>query len=206
MSGGNEDKGWWAQTTTRRRSKLQRITGVLDHGRLVADHREHVDGIGFAGCGANSAGRRQSVWLVSRQDTGRAHRDSQQALRALVRRVAARFEKPPVVPDAPGLVWKRHKDGWGAIWQARPDYVKAGYRPKYRRLALVGKCSPCEKEFIAEICTSLQYNMLKFQKPPPPTKRKKQKLKQEQEPTMEEILASIRRIIADDDASPAVTS
>jgi hypothetical protein len=129
-------------------------------------------------------------------------------LRATIRRLTASFEKPPVVPDAPGLVWKRHRDGWGAIWKARPDYVKAGYRPKFRRVALVRECSPCEKEFIADICTSLQYDMLRFEKPFPPKPKKpsKQKMTPEQQAGMEEILASIRRIIADDDASRAVTS
>src|SRR5271163_2518339 len=44
-----------------------------------------------------------------------------------IRGFIGRFEKPPIVPDAPGLVWKRRKDGWLAIWKARPDAIKRGY-------------------------------------------------------------------------------
>jgi hypothetical protein len=83
-------------------------------------------------------------------------------VRNLIGGLIIRFERAPIVPDAPGLVWKRRKDGWLAIWKARPDAIKRGYPTKQRRIAVVEKCSPVEKEFISDICTALQYDMLQF--------------------------------------------
>ena len=114
-----------------------------------------------------------------------------------VGRLIVCFQTPPIVPDAPGLVWKRRKDGWVAIWSARQDIVKRGYFPKRRILAIVAKnCSSVEKEWISDRCMDLQYDMLQF-KGSAPRKRKRQK----EDPAMEEILQSIRRIIAADSAS-----
>lgn len=109
----------------------------------------------------------------------------------LVGRLVVRFERPPIVPDAPGLVWKRRKDGWLAIWKPRPDVLKRGYPNKKTRLAVVGECSSLEKEFISDMCTRLQYDMLQF-KGPAPRKRNRQ----QEDLSMKEILRSIRRIIA----------
>jgi hypothetical protein len=88
----------------------------------------------------------------------------------LIGRLTVRFEKPPVVPDAPGLVWKRRKDGWMAIWKPRPDLRKRGYPIKPMRLALVEvgrKCSPVQKRFISERCIHLQHDMLQFERSAP---------------------------------------
>jgi hypothetical protein len=124
--------------------------------------------------------------------------------RIVVRRLTARFESPPIVPDAPGLVWKRRKDGWLAIWKARPEIVKDGFAIKQRRLLVVEKkCTAAEMKFIADMCTNSQFEMLNFErsaryKPKEPMKQKK-----DQEPTIEDILASIRRIIASEPNSPS---
>jgi hypothetical protein len=115
----------------------------------------------------------------------------------LIGRFFVRFQKPPVIPDAPGLVWKRLKDGWQANWKPRPDILKRGYPTKRIRLALEEKFSPVQKRWISERCMCLQDDMLKFEAslPSAPVKRKRE----DQEPSMEEILRSIRQIIADDD-------
>jgi hypothetical protein len=115
----------------------------------------------------------------------------------LIGRFFVRFGKPPIIPDAPGLVWKRRKDGWQAIWKPRSDIFERGYPIKQIRLALEEKFSPVQKRYISEQCVHLQHDMLKFDgsAPPAPVKRKKQR----KEPSMEEILRSIREIIAADD-------
>jgi hypothetical protein len=116
----------------------------------------------------------------------------------LIGRLFVRFEKPPIVPDAPGLVWKRRKDGWMAIWKPRPEVVKRGYLIKRMRLALVEtgrECSPVQRQWISDRCIHLQHDMLQFKGSEPP----KQKKRQREEPSMEEILRSIRQIIAADD-------
>jgi hypothetical protein len=124
---------------------------------------------------------------------------------AVVGRLLVRFERAPVVPDAPGLVWKRRKDGWLAIWKLRPEIVKRGYQIKRMRLALIEtgkKCSSVERQWISDRCTHLQHEMLQFKgsEPPKPRRRpKRQRL--HEDPKMEEILQSIRRIIAADDES-----
>jgi hypothetical protein len=115
----------------------------------------------------------------------------------LIGRFFVRFGKPPVIPDTPGLVWKRRKAGWQAVWKPRPDIFMRGYPIKQVRLALEEKFSPVHKRYISEQCTRLQHDMLKFERyaPPAPVKQ----MRQDQEPSMEEILRSIREIIADDD-------
>jgi|HubBroStandDraft_5_1064220.scaffolds.fasta_scaffold18560_5 hypothetical protein len=45
----------------------------------------------------------------------------------LIGRFFVRFQKPPIIPDTPGLIWKRRKAGWLAIWKPRPEIVKRGY-------------------------------------------------------------------------------
>jgi len=42
--------------------------------------------------------------------------------------------KPPRIPDAPGLTWRKLKHGWECRWRARTDLVQKGYIPKYARL------------------------------------------------------------------------
>jgi hypothetical protein len=36
--------------------------------------------------------------------------------------------------NAPGLTWRQKGDGWEAIWRARKDLVKRGFRPKNQPL------------------------------------------------------------------------
>jgi hypothetical protein len=111
-------------------------------------------------------------------------------LKARVRKIAWRLvancQGPPCVKDAPGLVWRRRKEGWMAIWQARPDFVRKGYRPRDFRIALAEEFTPTMKEFISDQCVRLQSQMLEH------------RLKYEHVPSMQELLASIRRIIAED--------
>lgn len=115
----------------------------------------------------------------------------------LIGPLIGRFERPPIIPDTPGLVWKRRKDGWLAIWKPRPEVLKLGYPIKRIRLALVeiGKCSPVQRQWISDRCIHLQHDMLQFKGSEPP----KRKRRRYEEPSMEEILRSIRRTIAAND-------
>jgi len=71
-------------------------------------------------------------------------------------RLAAQYERPPDIKDAPGLVWRRRKDGWMAVWQARPDLVKRGYRPKNVKLVLAKEFSQIEKVYVSDLCVFRQ--------------------------------------------------
>ena len=78
-------------------------------------------------------------------------------------------QKPPVLGlPAPGLIWRRRKDGWTAAWQARTDRVADGYRPKY--VALWTGVVPTEAEAldISTRCQQQQYDMLTFGRDIPP--------------------------------------
>ena len=73
---------------------------------------------------------------------------------------------PPVVENAPGLVWKKLKHGWQAQWRAQAGIAKRGYTPKKVRLWQSTKeiLEPDEisKEFIAQRCRVLQDDMLLY--------------------------------------------
>lgn len=39
--------------------------------------------------------------------------------------------KPPKVTNAPGITWHKRRDGqWKAVWRARTDLIKKGYKFK----------------------------------------------------------------------------
>lgn len=67
----------------------------------------------------------------------------------------------PKIDDAPGLIWKSSKSGWTAIWQARRDLIKRGFRPTSQRLLeITATPTDTEKLFIAQRCVELQTKML----------------------------------------------
>jgi hypothetical protein len=104
--------------------------------------------------------------------------------------VVLKIRRAPRIENAPGLVLTRQKRGWKAEWRAS----KKGFEPQRRWLArLPLNPEPAEKQYVSDWCIRLQAEMLNWRKEPPP------KL----EPSMEEILASIRSIIAED--SPKAT-
>lgn len=80
--------------------------------------------------------------------------------------------QPPVLGlPAPGLVWRKRKDGWVATWQARTDRVEAGYRPKY--IAIWMGVEPTEPEAIdiSTRCQHQQYDMLTWGRELPPPEK-----------------------------------
>jgi hypothetical protein len=99
--------------------------------------------------------------------------------------IAIQDRDRPIVENAPGLVWKRRAHGWDARWNARTD-IKT-FEPRTVRLWSGIEPSAVEADYIADTCRRLQDAMLDHC-------RKQRR----EEPSMEEILASIRKIIADD--------
>lgn len=77
--------------------------------------------------------------------------------------------KPPRLEGAPGLVWRKRKAGWAAVWQPRTDLVNRGYSHKNAEgqdrqsevIAIVdGELSDAVKGFIIETCKRWQGHML----------------------------------------------
>ena len=66
------------------------------------------------------------------------------------------------IDNAPGLVLRRRKEGWAAIWQARSDLAAKGYRPTSQRILFLSGDDPTEDEaaMIADACNALQDQML----------------------------------------------
>lgn len=69
----------------------------------------------------------------------------------------------PRVENAPGIVWRKRKVGWAAMWHARTDLIMRGWRPRSLRVALVSD-EPTEEEcaYISSECQRLQDDMLVF--------------------------------------------
>jgi hypothetical protein len=68
----------------------------------------------------------------------------------------------PHVDGAPGLTWRTKGEGWEAIWRARTDLVKRGFRPKNRTVWTGIEPSEIEGKLIADTCRRLQDEMLIF--------------------------------------------
>lgn len=66
----------------------------------------------------------------------------------------------PKIVDAPGLTWRRRKNGWEARWQARSDLVRRGYLPKSRQLWAGSQLTPADCAHITDQCQLLQAEML----------------------------------------------
>lgn len=73
----------------------------------------------------------------------------------------------PAVPpkiEAPGLAWKRHKDGWEARWQVPQDIYAAGFGLKSVRLWRGRKPTAADRRFIQGHCEKNQTEMLQWAK------------------------------------------
>lgn|SRR5215211_2195948 len=108
-----------------------------------------------------------------------------QRVRAVYRR--CREGRPPVVKSTPGLVWHFMKNGkWQAEWHARDK------KYPYKRLRLwqgtIEELGPMARKWLSEKCWDLEGDFEAWQKA--------------NTPSIEEIVASIRRIIADGPAAP----
>jgi hypothetical protein len=69
----------------------------------------------------------------------------------------------PTIDNAPGLVWRRRRNGWEARWRARADLVKRGYPYKNCRLwAGTGEPTDIERDYITDRCRALQDEMLNW--------------------------------------------
>jgi hypothetical protein len=82
------------------------------------------------------------------------------------------MEKPHI-PDAPGLGWRPRKQGWAAVWLARQDIARKGFKPSTHQI-LVLDAAPTEAQEtrIRRECVRLQEEMYAFvggdaEQPPP---------------------------------------
>jgi hypothetical protein len=66
----------------------------------------------------------------------------------------------PRIENAPGLVWRRKKEGWEGTWRARADLVKKGYPLKNKHLWTGEEPTAVERARISDTCNQLQEEML----------------------------------------------
>jgi hypothetical protein len=71
-------------------------------------------------------------------------------------------DRPPRIPNAPGLTWKPRKNGWEARWQARTDIIARGYEPKSRALWMGPAPNESQRGWIGDQCRHLQSLMLNW--------------------------------------------
>lgn len=79
-------------------------------------------------------------------------------------------QPPKLGHAAPGLVWRKRKDGWVATWQARTDIINRGYTPKSWPVWIGAEPSSAEALEISTRCQHLQFEMLAWSRgvaPPP---------------------------------------
>lgn len=69
----------------------------------------------------------------------------------------------PHIPDAPGLAWRPRNNGWAAVWLARQDIAKKGFKPSTRQI-LVLEQPPTEAQetAIRIACVRFQEEMYEF--------------------------------------------
>lgn len=69
--------------------------------------------------------------------------------------------KPVKVRDAPGLKWRAYSEGrWEARWRAREDLIERGYPLKSVRLWIGIEPTKTDWDHIADVCVSLQQEMI----------------------------------------------
>lgn len=67
---------------------------------------------------------------------------------------------PPLVANAPGLVWRRRVNEWVATWQARSDLTKRGFTPKTVPLWRGQEPTEIDRAQIQDQCSRLQNEMI----------------------------------------------
>lgn len=72
------------------------------------------------------------------------------------------IEHPPKVTDAPGLIWKRKVGAFVAVWRARTDLKKRGFKPKEVILWSGPSIDEHDRATIQNECTRLQTEMLNW--------------------------------------------
>lgn len=68
----------------------------------------------------------------------------------------------PNISGAVGCRWRRRANGWTAMWIARADLVKRGYRPRSVHLWSGAEPDDATRRMIVDTCTRLQNEMLLF--------------------------------------------
>lgn len=72
-------------------------------------------------------------------------------------------DSPPVIGDAaPGLVWRRRKNEWAAVWLCRTDIFEKGFSPRTVPLWSGNELTDDDRRYIVQECARLQDQMLAF--------------------------------------------
>lgn len=69
----------------------------------------------------------------------------------------------PHIPDAPGLGWRRRKNGWAAVWLARQDLVADGFKPSTSQITVfTAQPTEAEEDHVRSVCIRLQDELKAF--------------------------------------------
>lgn len=108
------------------------------------------------------------------------------------RSLRATVEARPHVDYAPGVVFTKLKKHWKAEWRATPEAIKGGFKPRTFQIYRGPRSEfedPAVKDYIAHRCKAMEGAM-----------NENHSGTRADEPSMEEVLAAIRRVIAPEDA------
>lgn len=69
----------------------------------------------------------------------------------------------PHIPDAPGLAWRPRSNGWAAVWLARQDIAKAGFKPSTRQIMVFTEPpTAAQEDDVRAKCVKFQEEMYEF--------------------------------------------
>jgi hypothetical protein len=69
----------------------------------------------------------------------------------------------PQIADAPGLAWRPRRNGWAAVWLARQDIAKAGFKPSTRQIeTFTGPPTEAQEHDVRAACVKFQEEMYAF--------------------------------------------
>lgn len=69
----------------------------------------------------------------------------------------------PQIPDAPGLAWRPRKNAWAAVWLARQDIAKKGFKPTTQQILVLTQApTEAQEHTIRSACVRLQEEMYEF--------------------------------------------
>lgn len=72
-------------------------------------------------------------------------------------------DSPPTIGQtAPGLIWRKRKTEWVAVWLCRTDIFDKGYEPRAVHLWNGQEPTDEQKQYISDQCNRLQAEMLAF--------------------------------------------
>jgi hypothetical protein len=69
----------------------------------------------------------------------------------------------PHIADAPGLAWRPRSNGWAAVWLARQDIAKKGFKPSTRQIVVLTEPpTEAQETAVRAACVKFQEEMYEF--------------------------------------------